>query len=91
MAIRIGAETLRRALSDGLSDIAMISSARVGRETHESRSVVDEDDAFQQDERSAALTRARAIRLETPRCRIPAGIGKASDRESYCNAYRDRP
>jgi multimeric flavodoxin WrbA len=69
----IGAETLRRSLSDWLTDIAMISAGALSEKDGyigyeepyaNSHQALDEDDAFQQDVRSAALTLARAINLQ---------------------------
>jgi len=69
----IGVETLRRSLSDWLTDIEMISAGALAEKggyigyeepyatSHQS---LDEDEAFQQDVRSAALTLARAIKLQ---------------------------
>jgi len=72
----IGVETLRRSLSDWLTDIEMISAGALAEKggyigyeepyatSHQS---LDEDEAFQQDVRSAALTLARAIKLQNER------------------------
>ena len=65
----IGAETLRRSLSDWLTDIAMISAGTLAEKDGyigyeepyaTSHQALDEDDAFQQDVRSAALTLVRS-------------------------------
>ena len=70
----IGAETLRRSLSDWLTDIAMISAGTLAEKDGyigyeepyaTSHQALDEDDAFQQDVRSAALTLVRAINLQS--------------------------
>jgi len=75
----IGAETLRRSLSDWLTDIDMISAGALAEKdgyigyeepyatSHQS---LDEDEAFQQDVRSAALTtRARRQTSRRPEVR----------------------
>ena len=68
----IGAETLRRSLVDWLTDMKLESAGTlaelegyIGYEEPYaiSHQAFDEDDAFQQDVRTAALTLARAIRL----------------------------
>jgi len=74
----IGVETLRRSLSDWLTDIEMISAGAlaekggyIGYEEPYATShlSLDEDEAFQKDVRSAALTLARAIKLQND-CRL---------------------
>jgi multimeric flavodoxin WrbA len=69
----VGAETLRRSLSDWLTDMKLISAGSmaeldgyVGYEKPYalSHQALDEDDAFQRDVRMAALTLARAIKLQ---------------------------
>lgn len=80
----IGAETLRRALSDWLTDIEMISAGALAEKdgyigyeepyatSHQS---LDEDEAFQQDVRSAALTLARGIKLQHNQRLVQPGQG----------------
>jgi multimeric flavodoxin WrbA len=80
----IGAETLRRSLSDWLTDIDMISAGALAEKdgyigyeepyatSHQS---LDEDGAFQQDVRSAALTLARAIRLQDAQKLVQPDLG----------------
>lgn len=80
----IGAETLRRSLSDWLTDIEMISAGALAEKdgyigyeepyatSHQS---LDEDEAFQQDVRSAALTLARAIKLQHDQRLVQPGQG----------------
>jgi multimeric flavodoxin WrbA len=69
----IGAETLRRSLSDWLTDIKMISAGALAEcdgyvgynEPYAtSHQALDEDEAFQSDVRNAALTLARAVKLQ---------------------------
>ena len=70
----IGAETLRRSLSDWLTDIAMISAGTLAEKDGyigyeepyaTSHQALDKDDAFQQDVCSAALTLVRGINLQS--------------------------
>ena len=74
----IGVETLRRSLSDWLTDIEMISAGALAEKSGyigyeepyaTSHRSLDEDEAFQKDVRSAALTLARAIKLQND-CRL---------------------
>jgi multimeric flavodoxin WrbA len=69
----IGAETLRRSLSDWLTDMKLISAGSmaeldgyIGYEEPYalSHQALDEDEAFQKDVRNAATTLARAIKLQ---------------------------
>ena len=69
----VGAEGLRRSLSDWLTDLELISAGVLAEKDGYigyqapyaiSHAALDDDDAFQQDVRSAALTLARAIRLQ---------------------------
>ncbi|MDQ8728129.1 flavodoxin family protein [Bradyrhizobium sp. LHD-71] len=69
----IGAETLRRSLSDWLTDMELISAGSMAEldgyvgynEPYAvSHSALDEDDAFQQGVRNAATTLARGIKLQ---------------------------
>jgi hypothetical protein len=69
----VGAETLRRSLSDWLTDMKLISAGSlaeldgyIGYEEPYalSHKALDEDTAFQQDVRNAATTLARAIKLQ---------------------------
>jgi multimeric flavodoxin WrbA len=69
----IGAETLRRSLTDWLTDMKLISAGSMAELDgyigyHEdyatSHKALDEDTAFQQDVRTAATTLARAIKLQ---------------------------
>jgi multimeric flavodoxin WrbA len=69
----IGSETLRRSLSDWLSDMKLISAGSLAEldgyigyeESYAlSHQALDRDEAFQQDVRTAATTLARAIRLQ---------------------------
>jgi len=72
----VGAETLRRSLSDWLTDMELISAGTMPRRTAiigyekpyaTSHQELDADEAFQQDVRSAATTLARAIALQSGR------------------------
>lgn len=69
----IGAETLRRSLSDWLTDLELISAGTLAEKDGyigyeepyaTSHQALDKDDAFQQDVRTAATTLARAITLQ---------------------------
>jgi multimeric flavodoxin WrbA len=69
----VGAETLRRCLSDWLTDMDLISAGRMCEiDTYigyqepyaTSHQALDDDEAVQQDVRSAATTLARAIKLQ---------------------------
>lgn len=68
-----GAETLRRSLSDWLTDMALVSAGNLAEKDGyiglnepyaTSHQALDSDIAFQQDVRTAALTLARAIRMQ---------------------------
>lgn len=70
----IGAESLRRNLSDWLTDMNLVSAGAIAEKDGyigyekpyaTSHHELDENAAFQQDVRSAAITLARAIRLQT--------------------------
>ena len=71
----IGAESLRRNLSDWLTDMNLVSAGAMAEKKGgyigyekpyaTSHHELDENAAFQQDVRSAAITLARAIRLQT--------------------------
>ena len=69
----IGAEGLRRALGDWLTDLELISAGTLAEKDGyigyeepyaTSHQELDEDDAFQQDVRTAAIVLARAIKLQ---------------------------
>jgi multimeric flavodoxin WrbA len=69
----IGAEELRRSLGDWLSDMELVSAGSLAEKDGyigyeepyaTSHQELDEDDAFQQDVRTAATTLARAIKLQ---------------------------
>jgi hypothetical protein len=70
----VGAETLRRSLSDWLTDMELISAGTMAEKDGyigyekpyaTSHQELDADEAFQQDVRSAAATLARAIALQS--------------------------
>ena len=73
MATRVGAETLRRSLSDWLTDMHMISAGGFAETDGyigymepyaTSHQALDEDEAFQEEVRNAARALGNAIRLD---------------------------
>jgi multimeric flavodoxin WrbA len=80
----VGAETLRRSPSDWLTDLELISAGSLAEKDGyigyeepyaTAHRALDQDDAFQQDVRTAATTLARAIRLQADQRLMQADHG----------------